>query len=188
MICFPAEDSTDIEDPRSSFISSDSSTTLEPALSTSSRIVSTTATLSSSSVKPASESAKPTPQPIPTPESAKPTPESFKPIPEYTKPIPEYAMHAQEPVFQFSSSKTTSFYGASSNSSTKQEPSQALVAKAVLQSSPEFPSSPIHKFASSGNVDSLRKLIVDLDADVNLPMKDGTTPTHCAAEYGREGL
>ena len=181
MICFPAEDSTDIEDPRSSFISSDSSTTLEPALSTSSRIVSTTATLSSSSVKPASESAKPTPQPIPTPES-------FKPIPEYTKPIPEYAMHAQEPVFQFSSSKTTSFYGASSNSSTKQEPSQALVAKAVLQSSPEFPSSPIHKFASSGNVDSLRKLIVDLDADVNLPMKDGTTPTHCAAEYGREGL
>lgn len=52
----------------------------------------------------------------------------------------------------------------------------------------DFPSSPIHKFASSGNVDSLRKLIIDLDADVNLPMKDGTTPAHCAAEFGREGL
>lgn len=50
----------------------------------------------------------------------------------------------------------------------------------------DFPSSPIHKFASSGNVDSLRKLIIDLDADVNLPMKDGTTPAHCAAEFGRE--
>ena len=60
--------------------------------------------------------------------------------------------------------------------------------KLTSSSTTDFPSSPIHKFASDGNVDSLRKLMIDLDADVNLPMKDGTTPAHCAAEFGREGL
>ena len=30
-------------------------------------------------------------------------------------------------------------------------------------------------------------LIVDHDADVNLPMKDGTTPVHCAVDRDREG-
>ncbi|XP_045166400.2 cortactin-binding protein 2-like [Mercenaria mercenaria] len=50
----------------------------------------------------------------------------------------------------------------------------------------DTPSSPIHRYAATGNVDALRKLIVDLEADVNLPMKDGTTPAHCAAENGQE--
>ena len=44
------------------------------------------------------------------------------------------------------------------------------------------------RYASSGNSEALRKLIIDLDADINLPMKDGTTPSHCAAENGQEGM
>lgn len=46
----------------------------------------------------------------------------------------------------------------------------------------------IHKLASSGDVDALTKLILDREADVNLPMKDGTTPLICAAEHGHKGL
>lgn len=44
-----------------------------------------------------------------------------------------------------------------------------------------------NRYAALGQVEALRKLIVELDADVNLPMKDGTTPAHCAAENGHEG-
>ena len=46
----------------------------------------------------------------------------------------------------------------------------------------------MYRYAAMGSVESLRKLIVDLEADVNLPMKDGTTPAHCAAENGQEGI
>ena len=45
----------------------------------------------------------------------------------------------------------------------------------------------VYRYAASGNVESLRKLIIDLEADVNLPMKDGTTLSHCAAENGNTG-
>ena len=44
------------------------------------------------------------------------------------------------------------------------------------------------RYAALGTVDALRKLIVDLEADVNLPMKDGTTPAHCAAHHGQPGM
>ncbi|XP_052779857.1 cortactin-binding protein 2-like isoform X2 [Mya arenaria] len=54
------------------------------------------------------------------------------------------------------------------------------------QQNQDIPASPIHRYASLGVVDALRKLIVDLEADVNLPMKDGTTPAHCAAKNGQE--
>ena len=43
------------------------------------------------------------------------------------------------------------------------------------------------RYAALGNVEALCKLIIDLEADVNLPMKDGTTPAHCAADNGHEG-
>lgn len=45
----------------------------------------------------------------------------------------------------------------------------------------------VTRYAATGCVDALRKLIVDLEADVSLPMKDGTSPAHCAAENGQEG-
>jgi len=41
--------------------------------------------------------------------------------------------------------------------------------------------------AACGDLDALRMLILDHGADVNLPMKDGTTPVHCAVENGRKG-
>ena len=87
-------------------------------------------------------------------------------------------MHSHAAIGSSLLSKSSVFVKSANNSRSKLTPS----------STSDFPSSPIHKFASEGNVDSLRKLIIDLDADVNLPMKDGTTPTHCAAEFGREGL
>ncbi|XP_067684963.1 cortactin-binding protein 2-like isoform X2 [Haliotis asinina] len=46
--------------------------------------------------------------------------------------------------------------------------------------------SPVHKHAACGDLDLLKTLIVERDADVNLPMKDGTTPIHCTAEGGHE--
>ncbi|KAH3828027.1 hypothetical protein DPMN_129976, partial [Dreissena polymorpha] len=68
-----------------------------------------------------------------------------------------------------------------------------LYANSVHSRTPEqrmqerfVPASPIHRYAATGVVDALRKLIFDLEADVNLPMKDGTTPAHCAAENGQE--
>ncbi|CAC5414143.1 CTTNBP2 N-terminal-like protein [Mytilus coruscus] len=51
----------------------------------------------------------------------------------------------------------------------------------------EIEASPLHKFAFDGNFDSLRKLILECDADVNLPLKDGSTPLLKAAENGHDG-
>ena len=51
----------------------------------------------------------------------------------------------------------------------------------------EVEASPLHKFAFDGNFDSLRKLILERDADVNLPLKDGSTPLLKAAENGHDG-
>lgn len=48
-------------------------------------------------------------------------------------------------------------------------------------------SSPVHKFAANGNFSSLQKLITDTNADVNLPLTDGSTPLIYAAKYGHEG-
>ncbi|KAK3579051.1 hypothetical protein CHS0354_029909 [Potamilus streckersoni] len=70
-----------------------------------------------------------------------------------------------------------------SSSSSSPQSSLSTLATSI---SFELPSSPIHKYAANGNLESLRKLILELDADVNLPMKDGTTPIHCAAEAGQE--
>ena len=47
--------------------------------------------------------------------------------------------------------------------------------------------SPIHRLATSGDLEGLRTLIVNHEADVNLPMKDGTTPIHCAVEKNQHG-
>ena len=41
--------------------------------------------------------------------------------------------------------------------------------------------------AACGDLDALRMLILEHGADVNLPMKDGTTPVHSAVEKSREG-
>ncbi|XP_062568338.1 ankyrin repeat, PH and SEC7 domain containing protein secG-like, partial [Saccostrea cucullata] len=46
--------------------------------------------------------------------------------------------------------------------------------------------SPVHRFAADGNFTSLQKLIIDSQADVNLPIKDGSTPLILAAKYGHE--
>ncbi|XP_061187409.1 cortactin-binding protein 2-like isoform X2 [Saccostrea echinata] len=46
--------------------------------------------------------------------------------------------------------------------------------------------SPVHRFAADGNFSSLQKLILDSQADVNLPVKDGSTPLIFAAKYGHE--
>ncbi|OWF43588.1 cortactin-binding protein 2-like isoform X2 [Mizuhopecten yessoensis] len=46
--------------------------------------------------------------------------------------------------------------------------------------------SPIHKRAHEGDQDALRQLILDREADVNLPLKDGTTPLLCSAESGHQ--
>ena len=46
--------------------------------------------------------------------------------------------------------------------------------------------SPIHKAATEGNGDQLRR-ILQCEADVNLPLKDGTAPLFCAANNGHAG-
>ncbi|XP_033745508.1 cortactin-binding protein 2-like [Pecten maximus] len=51
---------------------------------------------------------------------------------------------------------------------------------------PDIVFSPIHKRAHDGDQDALRQLILDREADVNLPLKDGTTPLLCAAESGHQ--
>ena len=57
-----------------------------------------------------------------------------------------------------------------------------------ITSSPlDIQNSAVHKMAACGDFDALRMLILDHDADVNLPMKDGTTPVHCAVEKDCEG-
>ncbi|KAL4226365.1 hypothetical protein ACF0H5_014348 [Mactra antiquata] len=66
--------------------------------------------------------------------------------------------------------------------------SDTMTASTVINNNvvKDIPSSPIHRYAAMGNLEMLNKLIVELEADVNLPMKDGTTPAHCAAENGQE--
>lgn len=41
--------------------------------------------------------------------------------------------------------------------------------------------------AAAGDLNGLRMLILDRDANINLPMKDGTTPVHCAVENNKDG-
>lgn len=55
-------------------------------------------------------------------------------------------------------------------------------------STAENDASPLHKYATEGNFDLLRKLILEHEADVNLPLKDGSTPLLRAAERGHDGM
>lgn len=57
-----------------------------------------------------------------------------------------------------------------------------------LSSTAEADASPLHKYATEGNFDLLRKLILEHEADVNLPLKDGSTPLLRAAERGHDGM
>ncbi|XP_041348597.1 cortactin-binding protein 2-like isoform X2 [Gigantopelta aegis] len=75
--------------------------------------------------------------------------------------------------------------GETSASSTS---SLVNIASPPVHCSPyDIRNSPLHKHAACGQVDSLRTLILDCDADVNLPVKNGTTPVHSAVEFGQVG-
>jgi ankyrin repeat protein len=71
------------------------------------------------------------------------------------------------------------------NSSSSQQSSISLHSSSSVA---EIEASPLHRFAFNGNFDSLRKLILERDADVNLPLKDGSTPLLKATEKGHDGI
>lgn len=45
----------------------------------------------------------------------------------------------------------------------------------------------VHKLTASGDVNTLRFLVLENDADVNMPLKDGTTLIHTAVENNQGG-
>ncbi|KAL8602853.1 hypothetical protein ACOMHN_056347 [Nucella lapillus] len=80
-----------------------------------------------------------------------------------------------------------SFSPSSSSSSLPTSLPAPPAPSSVLRSwSVDVHTSAVHRLAACGDVGALRMLILQHEADVNLPLKDGTTPVHCAVENDRE--
>ena len=74
-----------------------------------------------------------------------------------------------------------------SSSSSYSFPS-APVRPLSLPLAPDATSYPLHTFAASGDLDKMKHYLGShKQADVNQPMKDGSTPVHAAAEHGQQG-